>query len=65
MENVIDKIRKRRGLTYREISTESGLTELTIRNAGNGKTYDPGIRTLRAIAKVLHAEVDEIFPDGI
>lgn len=59
------ELRKASGKTLREVSIESDVTEAQILNIESGKTQNPGIATLVAIAHALGCEVgDFLGSDG-
>ena len=51
----VREMRKASGKTLRQISIESGITENQILNIEIGKTDNPGIMTLVAIASAMES----------
>lgn len=56
--------RKRRQLTKRELADKSGITAVTLTRLETGKTTDPSIETLDALAKVLRYPVEFFFGES-
>lgn len=60
-QNIGDKIRmacRVRGMTQKELSKMSGVTERTISNVMNNKSFNPN--TLAKIAEALGANIEEL-----
>ena len=56
--------RKRRQLTKKELAEKSGITAVTLTRLETGKTADPSMETLRALAEVLGYPVDFFFGES-
>lgn len=56
--------RKRRQLTKRELAEKSGITAVTLTRLETGKTTEPSMETLRALAEVLGYPVDFFFGEN-
>ena len=56
--------RKRRQLTKKELAEKSGITAVTLTRLETGKTTDPSMETLRALAEVLGYPVDFFFGES-
>lgn len=56
---VIQKIKKEKGLTTEMISKLSGVPVGTLNKILNGETKDPKLETLKAIARVLGCTLDD------
>jgi Zn-dependent peptidase ImmA (M78 family)/DNA-binding XRE family transcriptional regulator len=56
--------RKRRQLTKKELAERSGITAVTLTRLETGKTSDPSIETLSALAEVLGYPVDFFFGES-
>lgn len=56
--------RKRRQLTKKELAERSGVTAVTLTRLETGKTIDPSIETLGALAEVLGYPVDFFFGES-
>ncbi|AJW76950.1 transcriptional regulator [Marinitoga sp. 1197] len=59
--NNLKKIRNKKGLTIKELSLKTNLAESTIARIENGIFKNPGILTLKKIAKALGTTVEELF----
>lgn len=57
----VREMRKASGKTLRQISIESGITENQILNIEIGKTDNPGIMTLVAIASAMECDVQDFL----
>lgn len=55
------ELRKASGKTLREISYEADVTFATIQSIESGKTPNPGIRVLYALAKAIGCKVDDFL----
>lgn len=55
--NKLRDARKASGLTMRQISIESGITEGQIRNLETGHTKDPRVSTVTKLAQVLGCDL--------
>ena len=58
------ELRHRSGKTLRQVSIESGVTENQILSIETGKTENPGIVTLAAIASAIGCRVGDLVRDG-
>jgi len=56
---IINIIKKRKGITNEELSTMSGIPKGTIDKITAGTTKDPKLETLKAIAKVLECSLND------
>jgi len=56
--------RKRRQLTKKELAERSGVTAVTLTRLETGKTTDPSIETMEALATVLNYPVDFFFGES-
>jgi Zn-dependent peptidase ImmA (M78 family)/DNA-binding XRE family transcriptional regulator len=56
--------RKRRQLTKKELAEKSGITAVTLTRLETGKTTDPSIETLSALANVLGYPVEFFFGEN-
>jgi transcriptional regulator with XRE-family HTH domain len=54
-------MRKASGKTMRQISFESGVVEQTITLIETGKTPNPGIETLLALARAIGCEIADFL----
>lgn len=61
---IINKLRKEKGLTLKQLSDVSGVPLGTLNKIVNGITKDPKLDTLKAISKVLGCTLDD-FDDDI
>lgn len=57
---IINKLRKNKGLTSEELSIKSGVPLGTLNKILNGTTKDPKFETLKALTKVLECSIDFI-----
>ena len=57
----VRKMRKRSHKTLRQISIESNVTEAQIMNIETGKTQNPGIVTLAALATAMGCSVGDFM----
>lgn len=60
---IINKLKKEKGLTNEELSQRSGVPLGTLSKITSGITKDPKLETLKAIAKVLNCSLDD-FDDN-
>lgn len=56
---IINQLKKERGLTNEELSAKSGVPLGTLSKITSGITKDPKLETLKAIAKVLNCSLDD------
>jgi Zn-dependent peptidase ImmA (M78 family)/transcriptional regulator with XRE-family HTH domain len=56
--------RKRRQLTKKDLAEKSGITAVTLTRLETGKTSDPSMETLAALAEVLGYPVDFFFGES-
>lgn len=56
--------RKRRQLTKKELAEKSGITAVTLTRLETGKTTDPELETIQALAAVLRYPVDFFFGES-
>lgn len=57
----VREMRKRSHKTLRQISIESNVTEAQIMNIETGKTQNPGIVTLAALATAMGCSVEDFM----
>lgn len=60
---IINKLRKRKGLTSEQLSNESKVPLGTLNKILNGTTKDPKLETLKSLAKTLECSLDD-FDDS-
>lgn len=60
MKNKIREIRKKRGLTQRQLATLSGVGRSTISNTETGR-YIPRVDVAIYLAQELHVPVERLF----
>lgn len=60
---IINELKKNRGLTSEELSKKSGVPLGTLNKILSGVTKDPKLETLRALAKTLDCNLDD-FDDN-
>ncbi|MFL0194247.1 helix-turn-helix domain-containing protein [Clostridium sp. WILCCON 0269] len=60
---IINKLKKKKGLTSEQLSKESGVPLGTLNKILNGTTKDPKLETLKALARVLDCSLDD-FDDN-
>lgn len=53
-----------RGMSQDELAQEAGLSLATVRRFERNEVYDPGIRKLAALARVLDCRLTEICEDS-
>ncbi|WP_233539303.1 helix-turn-helix domain-containing protein [Olsenella sp. AM39-30AC] len=58
------ELRHGSGKTLRQVSIESGVTENQILSIETGRTENPGIVTLAAIASAIGCKVGDFVRDG-
>lgn len=56
---IINQLKKERGLTNEELSAKSGVPLGTLSKITSGITKDPKLETLKAIARVLNCSLDD------
>lgn len=59
--NKIEELRKTKGLTYENLSSETKLTSVYIWNLAKGKRVNPTLEVMKKIAKALDTTVQELF----
>ena len=57
----IKEIREQKGMTQEELSSESGVSRVTISSLENGTERATTTKTLVKIARALGVSVDQIF----
>lgn len=60
---IINRLRKSKGMTSEELSKKSGVPLGTLNKILSGVTKDPKLETLKALAKVLECRLDD-FDDA-
>ncbi len=60
MQNVIECLRKKTGITQAQLAEACGVTRQTINAIENNK-YDPTLQLAFALAKALNTTVDDLF----
>ncbi len=60
---VINELRKSKGLTSEQLSNQSGVPLGTLNKILSGVTKDPKLETLKALAKVLNCSLND-FDDS-
>lgn len=60
----VREVRKRRGMTQRELASRSGLSLRTVKDAESPEGPQPRIRTLHALARGLHVTTAELMTPG-
>lgn len=60
---IINQLKKEKGLTNEELSQKSGVPLGTLGKITSGITKDPKLETLKAIARVLNCSLDD-FDDN-
>ena len=60
LTNNLEKMRKERGLTQKELAELLEVSRQTINSIENGR-YDPSITLAFKIAKFFHKKIEEIF----
>ena len=62
-ENIegLDKILKKKKISYREFAEKVGLSHVAIWKLTNGKKYNPSLEVIERLCKVLRCEVGELF----
>lgn len=58
------RLRHESGKTLRQVSIDSGVTENQILSIESGRTENPGIMTLAAIASAIGCKVGDLVRDG-
>lgn len=53
----IARLRLQRGLSQREVADQAGLSIRTYRAIERGEVFDPGVRQVANIARVLQVEI--------
>ena len=61
MENKLKEVRKKRGMTQKELAELSGVSRGTIVAIENGKAKVTTTKTLQKLAKTLNASMKDIF----
>ena len=59
--NAIRRLRKARGMNRAEVAVRAGIAVNTLANIEQGKTLDPGVHVLIAVADVLGASIVELI----
>jgi len=57
----LKNVREGRGMTQRQLSIASGITQLTISMIENGRTRNPSFRTIERLAQALSVSPEMIF----
>ena len=60
---IIQKLKKEKGLTTEMLSQLSGVPQGTLNKILNGETKDPKLETLKSIARVLGCTLDDFNDD--
>lgn len=56
---IINELKKKKGLTSEQLSDKSGVPLGTLNKILNGTTKDPKLETLKALARVLECSLDD------
>jgi transcriptional regulator with XRE-family HTH domain len=59
--NILKELRERRGETRREVCMDVGITEYTLLSIETGRTPNPGVKTIKALADHYGVSMDELF----
>lgn len=62
---IINKLRKEKGLTLKQLSDVSGVPLGTLNKIVNGITKDPTLETVFLLARALNCKVDDFDDDQI
>jgi transcriptional regulator with XRE-family HTH domain len=57
----LKNVREKRGMTQRQLSIASGITQLTISMIENGRTRNPSFGTIERLAQALSVRPEMIF----
>lgn len=60
MQNKIEEIRNKKGITQEEFAREMGVSRQTISSLENGR-YNPSINLAFKIAKYFNKKIEDIF----
>lgn len=60
--SIINELRKMKGLTSEQLAEKSGVPIGTLNKIIRGKTKNPKLETLKALAKVLECHLDDFDP---
>lgn len=58
---VIKNIRERKNLTIYKLSKMTGINRSYLTQLENNKKFNPSLKTMYAIAKVLDVKIDDLF----
>jgi len=58
---MVKMLRRQMGIGYRELAKRSGLTERQILLVESGRTRDPRLSTMAALAQALHIPVEQLI----
>ena len=58
--DMIRRLREAAGLTQEKLAEAAGVSPLSIRNIETGRTCNPTVRTLAAIARALGVSTDNL-----
>jgi transcriptional regulator with XRE-family HTH domain len=61
MDNRIDSIRKRKGMSYETIAQEAGLTKVYIHSLAKGKRKNPSLDAMKNISMALGEPINTVF----
>lgn len=59
------QIRESRGMTQSELAKETGIPQSVISDIESGKTKNPRIDTMEAIARVLGVKLEELRSESL
>lgn len=59
--NKIDKLRKKKNMSYEDIATNSGLTSAYICLLAKDKRTNPSLETMKKISNALEEKVEKVF----
>lgn len=60
----IEKLMRQNGLSQKGLAVKAGLNETAVRDILRGRSKDPQLSTLRALASVLQCKVEDFYRDS-
>lgn len=63
--NKINKLRKEKGLTLKELAVKSDVPLSTLKKISAGTTTNPKLDTIKALTKALNCTLEDLVPSDV
>jgi transcriptional regulator with XRE-family HTH domain len=61
----LEKLMRQHGLSQKGLSVKAGLNETAVRDILRGRSKDPQLSTVRALASVLQCKIEDLYRDNL